>query len=188
MNFAGAFRFIIAALISLYIFVFVFRFLMQWARADFRNPLGQAVFQISNPIVRPLRKFIPGWAGLDIATLVAIYLLEVLAVVLLVSISYGFSSPLALGIPQTLGYAGLRMLHAFVNVAIFLVLVRVVLSWINPGAYNPIISAIYAVTEPMMAPFRKIVPNLGGLDVSPIILFLGLSAVKILFPLPGIVA
>ncbi len=188
MNFAGAFRFIIAALISLYIFVFVFRFLMQWARADFRNPLGQAVFQISNPLVRPLRKFIPGWGGLDIATLVAIFLLEILAIVLLVSIDTNFTSPLALGIPKTLGYAGLRMFHAFINVAIFLVFVRVVLSWINPGAYNPIISAIYSITEPMMSPFRKMVPNLGGLDISPIILLLGLTALKILFPLPSFIA
>ncbi|MEM7282996.1 MAG: YggT family protein [Pseudomonadota bacterium] len=187
MNFAGAFRFIVAALISLYIFVFVIRFLMQWSKADFRNQLAQAIVQISNPLVKPLRKFIPGWGGLDIATLVVIYVLEVIAIILLVSIDTGFSAPLALGV-KTLSYAALRMFHAFINVSIFLIFVRIILSWISPGNYNPIISVIYSITEPMMAPFRRLLPPLGGLDISPIILLLGLSALKVLLPLPGFIA
>ena len=180
MNFLGALRYILMAVLQLYIFVFVIRFLMQWARADFRNPLSQAIVQISNPLVMPLRKVIPGWGGLDMATLASILILEILGMTILAAFTFG--NPLILGVPRILGHASLHMLHTFLNVILLLVFVRVILSWVSPGAYNPMTAVINSITEPLMAPVRRIIPPISGLDLSALVILIGISALKVLIP------
>lgn len=184
MNVTGALLFLVTTLMDLYIYVFVVRFLMQWARADFKNPLAQALVQISDPLVRPARRVIPGWGGIDIATLVVILILQITAVVIVTTLASGFNYVTGIGLISVLTMAALRFFHAFLNVILFFVFIRVILSWVAPGLYNPIVSIIYSVTEPVMAPFRRLLPPLGGLDLSPLFLLLSISAIKILIPAP----
>ena len=163
----NAATFLIETLFGLYILIVMLRFLLQWARADFYNPISQFLVAVTNPPLVFLRKIIPGFFGIDISALVLLVALAVVKVYLIFAIA-GFTpqfpGALMLGVGEVLQLA--------VYVFIFSMLIRVVLSWINPGSYNPVIGLINQLTEPLMAPARRIIPPFGGLDISPIIVFI----------------
>ena len=163
-------QFLLITLFDLYAMVIILRFMLQLFRADFYNPLSQFVVKVTNPLLVPLRKILPGVGGLDIASLVLAYLVVVLKLFLLYAISQSAIPASALII---VGLADL--LSQCVSLLFWLVLVRAIISWINPGLNNPFIVVIYQVTEPIMAPVRKLIPPMGGLDLSPLILILGLQ-------------
>lgn len=182
MNPQGAAVFLLDLVFSVYIFIVLTRFVLQLARADFYNPISQFVLRATNPLLAPLRRIIPGWRGLDIASLVLVVVLIIAKVLVLFSIQYG-GLPSNLG-PQLLVYT-LRQLASLVLSYIFwAVLLRVILSWVAPDPHNPIVRVVIQVTEPIMAPCRRILPPMGGFDFSPLIVLLGVQFLKILFQLP----
>ena len=167
--------YLIQTALSLYMVAMLLRFLLQLVKADFYNPISQFLVKITNPLVIPLRKVIPGIGGLDLASLLLAVLLQVLAIVALMLLNgLGMPNPLLLVVWSTLGIVGL-----LVNIYFFALLAMIILSWIAGGSSNPAISLLHQITEPVMAPFRKVLPAMGGLDFSPILLFILINVLQI---------
>lgn len=158
---------------TFYMTVVLLRFLLQLARADFYNPITQFAVKITNPLLRPLRRFIPGWGGIDGAALVLAVLIQALTFFLiLVALNGGIPhiSPVTL-----LVWAVLNILGLIVKIYFWSVIAIVVVSWIAPGNTHPAIQLIAQITEPVMRPVRNLIPPIGGLDLSPIVVFLILN-------------
>ncbi len=167
---------IIHTVLGLYILVVMLRFLLQWVRADFYNPLCQFLVKATNPPLRPLRRVIPGFGGVDLAAVVLMFALQLLAFVLIYALRGA-----APGIGVLLVLSVAELVSLFLNVFLVAVIVQVILSWINPGVHNPVTTLLYSLTEPVLAPARRLIPPLGGMDLSPIVVLLALQVAKMLF-------
>ncbi len=165
----------IQILTSFYITIVILRFLLQISRADFYNPISQFVVKATNPLIIPLRRIIPGMGGLDIASVVLAIVLQLLTYILLLALQ-GVGIPLTLLLPLAL----LKILELTVQVYFWAIIAVIILSWIAPGSYHPAAQLLYQLTEPVMRPFRKLLPNLGALDLSPILVFLVINAINIM--------
>jgi len=153
----------------------VLRFLLQCVKADFYNPISQFLVKVTNPGLKPLRRIIPGFAGIDFSSIVLALLLQLAATSSLALLhSYSVPNPLSMLIWGLIGLTGMVINFYFVAI-----LVSIILSWVNPGAYNPITLLLHQLTEPVMAPFRKLVPAIGGLDISPIFVFITINILQI---------
>lgn len=173
-----AFTFVISALLDLYVIALVLRLVLGLQRADARNPLAQAILRVTDPLVLPARRFIPAAGRLDTATLVAVLLVQVLGTGLLASIAcVGHNSP-----GQIMALGLLRLVHLVLRTYSLLTLVYVITSWISQGGYNPAMAMLAAIVEPVLAPFRRFIPSLGGLDLSPIFALLAIEFVNRLVP------
>ena len=168
-------QFVFVALVTL----IVLRVLLQWVRANFYNPICQFVYKATNPVLMPLRKIIPAWRNLDIAGVVLAWIVTALKLVLLYAT-----------VGQALGVLGLAVLALadlidFVLLLyIVLVLARVVISFAGADSYHPIVPPILQLTEPLMKPFRRLIPNIGGLDFSPVIVLLVITLARVLVAKP----
>src|SRR5690348_432694 len=168
-------QFAFGALISL----IVLRVLLQWVRANFYNPICQFLYKVTNPVLMPLRKVIPSWRNLDIAGIVLAWLATALKLVLLYA---------TLG--QTLGVLGLAVL-AFADLIDFvlllylvLILVRVVISFVGADSYHPVVPLVLQLTEPVLKPWRRLLPDIGGLDFSPLVVLLAITLARVLVAKP----
>jgi YggT family protein len=175
-----ALRFLIRTLFELYIVAVALRFLFQWVRADFYNPISQFLVKVTNPPLRPLRRVIPGYAGIDLASVVLMIALKALEIAVLSLIAAG-SVPAPAGL---LVISLAEILRLIIWIFIIAILIQVVLSWVNPGAYNPATVLLFRLTEPMLAPARRLIPPVGGLDLSPIAVFIFLQLTLILLVKP----
>ena len=167
--------YLIQTLLSLYLLAMLLRFLLQLARADFYNPICQFLVKVTNPLVIPLRRIIPGFAGLDMASLVLALLLQLAGIVALLLIN-------GLGLPNILlllAWSALGVVSLLVNIYFFALLAMIILSWVAPGSRNPAILLLFQITEPVMAPFRKVLPAMGGMDFSPILVFILINVIQI---------
>lgn len=171
--------YILQTLGSLYLLIVLLRFILQLVRADFYNPLSQFVVRATQPLVRPLRRLIPGLAGLDLASLVLAIVVQLLLMALtLLLMGYGAD---ILGLAgQLLIWSIIGVTSLFIKVFFFALIVSVILSWVAPGSYNPGAQLVNQLCEPVLAPFRKLIPNLGGLDISPIFAFIALNLIDML--------
>ena len=167
-----AFIYIIQTLGSLYLLIVLLRFILQLVRADFYNPLSQFTVKATQPLLKPLRRLIPSIAGLDSASLVLAVLVQLLLMVVTLSLM-GFN-PISV-IPQLLVWSLIGVTSLFFKVFFFALIVSVILSWVAPGSHNPGAQLVNQLCEPLLAPFRKLLPNLGGLDISPIFAFIALN-------------
>ena len=169
------FGYLIQTFLSLYLIAMVLRFLLQVVRADFYNPICQFLVKITNPLVIPLRRIVPSLAGLDLASLLLAILLQLagIAAILLIS-GVGLPNPLILLVWSAIGVLGL-----LVNIYFFALLAMIILSWIAPGSNHPAIYLLHQITEPVMAPFRKALPAMGGMDFSPILVFILINVIQI---------
>lgn len=173
-----AFTFITAAVFDLYIVTFFVRLVLAWVRADFRNPLAQFIVKVTNPLVIPARRFIPAVAGLDLATLAVLLVLQSLATGILVQ--FACIGDAAAGQIVVLGL--LRLVRLVLRTYTLLLLVYVVSSWVSQGGYNPALAVVAAIVKPVLAPFRRIIPLIGGLDLSPIAALLAIQFLNRLIP------
>ena len=179
---AAAF-FIVKTLLELYLLTFMLRFLLQWVRADFHNPLSQFIVRVTNPLVRPLRKIVPGWRGMDLSSLVALCALE-----LGVTTGLVYLADTGLHFGAIVYFAALRILVLLIRLYFFGILIYAVLSWVSPGQWNPVTGLLASLTEPVLRPVRRIIPQIGGLDLSPLFVLIGLQALLILVRLPPFLA
>lgn len=171
---------LVNAILGFYLFNVLLRFLLQVAQADYRNPLSQFVVKLTNPVLAPMRRFIPGFGGLDIASLVLALIVEMVAIVLSALFLLGFdfySLPSALTI---FSWAVLGICGLFLKFYFWGLLISVIASWIAAGSYNPALVLLHQVLEPVMRPVRRMLPDMGGFDISPIIVFLGIQVLEIL--------
>jgi YggT family protein len=174
-------EFLITTLFSLYILAVMLRFLLGAARADFYNPVSQFLVRITNPVLAPMRKIIPSAGKYDTAALVLMLLLQILSLVLIVLLRGA-----SVSIPALLLFAVAELLLLLLNIFIFSIVVMVVLSWINPGTYTPVGALLHNLTNPVLAPFRRVIPPVGGIDLSPLFALIGLQVIKMLIhPLIG---
>lgn len=180
----NAFVFILRTLFDLYILTFAMRLLLQWAAVDKRNPLVQFILRVTNPLVIPLRRVLPPVGRIDTATLVALVGLQLLATALVVRIG-------CVGEPEVLPVMALALLNvARLALSIFTwsIIIHVVLSWVNPGGYNPGAALVSALVEPVLAPFRRLIPAIGGLDLSPLFALIAIQALSMLLPVERVLA
>jgi YggT family protein len=180
----AALYFVLKTLLDLYLIAYILRFLLQWSRADFHNPLSQFILRITDPVVRPLRRVVPGWRGVDLTPVVALLLLQLMVTALLLFMATGAVANAGM----LFYYAVLRIIVGVVRLYFFAILVHVILSWVNPGAWNPLISVLHSLVRPVLGPVRRVIPPIGGLDLSPLFVLIGLQAVLIMLRLPGYLA
>ena len=184
---SDALHFLITTLFDLYVTVVVLRFLMQWTRADYYNPIAQFVVKATAPPLNPLRRVIPGIGGIDMAAVVLAMLLLTLKLVLLQALDLGHVriGGTVLGLAQA-GFGGLlivalvELVALVFNVFLFAIIIQAVLSWVSPGHYNPASSLLQSITRPVLAPVQRVVPPVGGIDLSPLVAIIGLQVVKML--------
>jgi len=167
--------YLVQTVLSLYLVTMLLRFLLQLVRADFYNPICQFIVKVTNPLVIPLRRVIPGLGGIDVSSLLLALLLQLAAIVALLLIN-GLSAP---GILSLLAWSVLGVLGLLVNIYFFALLAMIILSWVAAGSRHPAIYLLYQITEPVMAPFRKVLPPMGGLDLSPILVFVLINIIQI---------
>ena len=167
--------FLIQTLFGLYVTLVAIRFLLQWAKADFYNPISQFVVKLTSPALRPLRKLIPGYAGMDLAALVLAWLLKSVEFGLLVLV-LGLNA----SVFSALGWAVPAVVQLFITIFLFAILIRVVLSWLNPDPYNPAITLLTRLTDPIMQPAQRLIQPIGGIDLSPMVVIIGLILLEML--------
>ncbi len=166
--------YIIQTLGSLYLLIVLLRFILQLVRADFYNPLSQFIVKATQPLVKPLRRIIPGFAGLDLASLVLAILVQLLLMVITLTLmGYNVGG----FILQLLVWSLIGVTSLFLKVFFFALIISVILSWVAPGSYNPGAQLVNQICEPLLAPCRKLLPNLGGLDISPIFAFITINLI-----------
>lgn len=167
--------FLVKTLIELYVIVLLLRIWMQWARCDFYNPLAQFVVKITQPIIRPLRRVIPAFGPIDGASLVLAFVLASVKYPLLGLINQG-GFPLSLDL-VLIGV--LSLLKAAGNLVFWVILIRSLMSWVSQGR-SPIDYVLFQLTEPLMSPVRRLLPAMGGIDFSAMIVILVLYALNFL--------
>lgn len=170
-NVSSALVFIVNALTSLYLLVLLLRFWLPWLRADFRNPLAQGILKLTSPVVVPLRRIVPSFGRLDSATILVAFVVQYAAIWLILLIM-GTSA----GISVIAITALVKLVMLSINLFMFAIFVRIILSWISPGQYNPATAIIGTLTEPVLRPFRRLIPAIGGIDISPIFAIILLGA------------
>ncbi len=163
------FVFLIDILFQLYATALLIRLLLQWVRADFYNPVSQFIVKITNPPVLPLRKIIPGFGGIDAATLVLAYLVIAIKVMLV----YQTVDALAIGI-IALG----QTLILIISIFLYSIIIQAILSWVNPDPHNPAVSLLNSLTNPILKHFRNLIPPISGMDISPIFAMITLMFVQ----------
>lgn len=170
-----AFIYIIQTLGQLYLLFALLRFILQLVRADFYNPLCQFTVKATQPLLAPLRRIIPSVAGIDLAGLVLVLGLQFLLIVVLLSLT---SLPVMQLLPQILIWTLIIVAGLVLKIFFFALIVSVILSWIAPGSHNPGAQLTQQICEPLLAPIRNLLPNLGGLDISPIFAFIAINLLE----------
>jgi len=167
--------FLVQILFGTYTLVVMLRFVLQLVHADFYNPVSQFIVKVTTPVLRPLRRVIPGIGGMDVASLVLIWLLksiELALVILLSGMSVNLLAALAWALPE--------LVALLINVFLFAILIQVILSWVSPGTYNPVTGLIHSLTDPLLRPARRLIPPISGLDLSPMLVMVLLVLLKML--------
>jgi YggT family protein len=159
-----AIYFIIETLIGLYQVLLVLRLLMQLTRADFRNPLGRAIVQLTDPVIKPLRRVLPAVGKVDTASIVAIVLVAMLKFwILQLLMGIGLPEPVSL-----LRAVAIDLVRLVLKTYLFSIILNAILSFVAPGNYSPAQSILGSICDPVLKPFRRIIPPIAGLDLSPL--------------------
>jgi YggT family protein len=161
---------------SIYITIVIVRFILQLVRADFYNPLSQFIVSATNPLLMPLRKVIPGFFGIDIASIILALLLQMATITLLMLIKSSGLPPIL----PLLAYSAYELVSLVLNIYLFSLIVIVIVSWIAPGGHNPAVALLSSITEPLLRPIRNNLPSTGGLDLSVMVALLIIYILKIL--------
>ncbi len=170
---------LIQTLFGLYILVVLLRFLLQLVRADFYNPISQFIVKATQPPLGPLRRIIPGLAGIDVAAVVLMFALQ-FAEIWLIQVIHG-KPPSAAGIGIL---AVAELIKLTIYLFFFTIIVQVVLSWVNPHAHNPITVLVFRINEPLLRPARRLLPPFSGVDLSPLLVLIALQLALILIVRP----
>jgi YggT family protein len=173
---SAAFTFIIETLLSLALFVVLARLLLQWTRADFRNPICQAIVRITNPLILPLRRVLPPIGKLDTASVIAVLLVATVDVACIFALH-------GIGIPGPLTWLKVvltEIAHTLLWTYLYAIFLYAILSLIAPGGYSPLQSVLTTLCEPVLRPVRRLIPAVAGLDLSPMWAIIVIYAILIL--------
>ncbi len=167
--------FLIDTLFHLYTVALLLRFLLQVVRANFYNPFSRALVQLTDPVLQPLRRVIPGVGGIDVAAIVAMVLVKLIGIWLVLLVSGMPYTPVALLAATVYQLVDLVLLTYIVTIVI-----QALISWINPGVHNPVMSLLHQLNAPLLRPARRIIPPFGGLDLSPLFVLIALQFCRLL--------
>lgn len=176
----NALQYLVDALLTLYLYVLILRFVMQLSRADFRNQIAHAVLIVTNPVIMPLRKILPPMGKVDTASVLAILIFGALIVLAAMLILQGVVPHPVAWIRWTL----LTVIRSFIWFYTGAILLYVILGWVIPPGYSPPMALLASICEPVLAPVRRAIPPIGGIDFSP--LWVGLALGVILRLLPAV--
>ncbi|QSX32854.1 YggT family protein [Shewanella avicenniae] len=168
------FTFLVSTIFDLYLMVVILRIWMQLARADFYNPFSQFVVKATHPIVKPLRRVLPSIGNLDTASVVlalAVVILKIVALTLIAGAQFDIVATLLFAVVSVFKQAGVLLFY--------LLIIRAIMSWVSQGS-NPFEYVLYQLTEPFLGPIRRIIPPMGGLDLSVLVLFILLNFLNLL--------
>ncbi|NLY58050.1 MAG: YggT family protein [Gammaproteobacteria bacterium] len=168
--------YVVQTLGSLYLLIVLLRFILQLVRADFYNPISQFIVRATQPLLKPMRRVIPGFGGIDIASLVLALAVQVVLLALIIKLM-GFALPPVL---QLLVWALVGITALFLKIFFFALIISVILSWVAPHSHNPAAMLVFQLCEPLLAPIRRVLPSMGGLDLSPIFAFIALNLLDML--------
>lgn len=171
----SALIFVIHAFAQLFLFVLLLRFWLPWFRADFRNPIAQAILRLTSPLVVPIRRIVPPIGRIDTATLLVAFAIQYLAILVILALNGATSTILAIALTSVIELAMLS-----IRLFIFAIIIGIVLSWIAPHTINPATMFIRTISEPLLRPFRRLIPPFGGIDISPVFALILLGALSIL--------
>tara|TARA_R110001592_G_scaffold7583_2_gene42261 strand:- start:6450 stop:7013 length:564 start_codon:yes stop_codon:yes gene_type:complete len=173
--FSEIFTLVLDTLSSLYLMIILLRFILQLSRADFYNPVSQFIVKATNPLLIPLRRIIPSIGGIDTASIVLAILFQTLVITLkMLVLSGGVANPVFL-----IALSVVMVLDVLLKVYFWALIIMIVASWVAPGSGNPALVLINQIVEPLMKPFRKMLPAMGGLDLSPILVFLVIKVLEV---------
>ncbi|MFT6756895.1 MAG: YggT family protein [Chitinophagales bacterium] len=168
--------YLIKTVTSFYVGLILIRFLLQVAKADFYNPISQFVVKATNPGLLPLRKIIPGLWGLDLASLLLAVIVQMLAIhAILMLVGYGFGHP-----ANTFIWSLIAVVATATKFLFFSIIISIVFSWLAPSSSHPALALLHQINEPILGPVRRMLPAMGGLDFSPILVFILLNIIDIL--------
>lgn len=174
MNYSGnPFVFLVDTLFGLYILAVMLRFLLQWVRAGFNNPISQFLVKITQQPLRVFRRFIPPAGQIDFASIVLLLCLQMILGLLVFSLQGIGIDPISL-----LFWSLAELLGLVINVFVVAIIIQVVMSWVNPGSYNYATSLLYSLTDPLLNWVRGFLPAMGGLDFSSLVVLIGLQFLK----------
>ncbi|MBL1294367.1 MAG: YggT family protein [Thiotrichales bacterium] len=165
---------IINTIFGIYILAVMLRFIFQAARVDFRNPLSQLIVNVTNPPLKPLRRVIPGWGGIDFSTIVLMVALTIIKLSLI-----GLITGQQLSISWLLFTTIADLISLLYYLLLGIIIISIIMSWIGQTSQNPMVGLLQQISEPILRPFRRIIPPIGGLDLSPIFAILALQIIKI---------
>jgi YggT family protein len=167
--------YLIQTVLGLYLLIMLMRFILQLSLADFYNPICQFLVRATNPVVVPLRRLIPARGRLDFASLLLAVVIQMLGIVAMLLLNGVGLPPVSL----LLAWSVIGVVGLLVKIYFFALLGMIILSWIAPGTSNPAAYLMFQITEPVMAPFRRMLPSMGGMDFSPILVFIMINIVQI---------
>lgn len=163
---------IINSLVGAYIFVLIIRVLLQYTGADSRNPVSSFIIKATQVPLKVLKPIFPTLKGFNLSAIALMLVLQMLLGLLAMG---GEPNVWVIFI-----WSLTELISTIINVFIYSIFATVILSWINPGAHNPVVTLLYKITEPIMQPFQRIIPPMGGMDFSPIAALLALQVIKML--------
>ena len=175
MNPGGALIYLISTITDLYIAAILLRLLLQWVGADFYNPLSQFLIKITNPVLVPARRIIPSIGKLDTASVVVMLVLEMLQLIII-----SLLGQMEFSIPFLLLFAIKKLLLTLLMTYFVLIIARVIISWVASHSSHPLIPLVYQLTEPVLQPFSKLIPPVGGIDLSPLFALIALRFLMLL--------
>jgi YggT family protein len=174
MNYSGnPFVFLVDTLFGLYILAVMLRFLLQWVRAGFNNPISQFLVKITQQPLRVFRRFIPPVGQIDFASIVLLLCLQMITGLLIFSLQGIGIDPISL-----LFWSLAELLGLMANIFVVAIIIQVVMSWVNPSSYNYATSLLYSLTDPLLNWVRGFLPAMGGLDFSSLVVLIGLQFLK----------
>jgi YggT family protein len=176
INNAGVF--LVTTVFDLYIFVLMLRLVLVALRVDYFNPVSQTIIKLTQPLIGPLRRSIPNYKNIELASVVVLLVLEALKFLLVGIIIAGLPNPVGLFV-----LAIADSLKSLVNIFFYAIIVQAIMSWVSSG-HSPITSVIHKITAPIMRPFQRLIPPIGGMDISPIPAIISLQLVTILLITP----
>lgn len=171
----SALIYIIQSLLTLALFVVLARLFLQWARADFRNPICLAIVRLTNPLIVPLRRVLPPMGKVDTASVVAVILVAMVEVVIITSLG-GFTLDPVL----VLRLAALEIARTSLWFYFYAILLYALISMVAPGGYTPFHSLLTSLCEPVLRPIRRLIPSIAGIDLSPLWAGIAIQAILIL--------
>lgn len=172
----AALDFLIRTLFGLYQGVLLVRLLMQLTRADFRNPVGRAIVQVTDPLVRPLRRLLPAAGKVDTASIAAIVLVGIAKLLLIQLLLFGMVA----GFDFWVRALVIDVLRLVLRTYFFCLLLYALLSFVAQGGYSPVQSLLASLCEPILTPIRRRLPPIGGLDLTPLWVLIAIQALLLL--------